>query len=218
MYTPPIVTVDGLLFRFKDGRLEILLIKRKSEPFKNSKALPGGYVSQGQTTTEALAAVLRKKTGLDIDELAYLEQLFTFDMIGRDPRGHAVSISYYGILRNPKLKSPPTAESPEFYPVYALPELAFDHKEIVDYAIQRLRSKLTYTNVALAFMPAKFTLSQLQSLYEGILGRDIDKRNFRKQIKAQNLVTETEEWLREGRHRPARLYKFRDKQIKTISF
>ena len=218
MYRPPILTVDGLIFRYNDGKLELLLIKRKAKPFAGTYALPGGYGSQGQTTQQAMDTILARKAGLNLKQLEYLEQLYTFDMIGRDPRGHAVSVTYFGILKNAKPKVSSTTESPQFFDIQSLPPLAFDHKTIINYAITRLQAKLSYTNIAVAFMPAHFSLSQLQSLYESILNRKLDKRNFRKQIKAQDLVKETDELLREGRHRPARLYQFTNKRIDNLHF
>jgi len=218
MYRPPILTVDGLIFRYNDGKLELLLIKRKAKPFAGTYALPGGYGSQGQTTQQAMDTILARKAGLNLKQLEYLEQLYTFDMIGRDPRGHAVSVTYFGILKNAKPKVSSTTESPQFFDIQSLPALAFDHKTIINYAITRLQAKLSYTNIAVAFMPAHFSLSQLQSLYESILNRKLDKRNFRKQIKAQDLVKETDELLREGRHRPARLYQFTNKRIDNLHF
>jgi len=218
MYRPPILTVYGLIFRYNDGKLELLLIKRKAKPFAGTYALPGGYGSQGQTTQQAMDTILARKAGLNLKQLEYLEQLYTFDMIGRDPRGHAVSVTYFGILKNAKPKVSSTTESPQFFDIQSLPALAFDHKTIINYAITRLQAKLSYTNIAVAFMPAHFSLSQLQSLYESILNRKLDKRNFRKQIKAQDLVKETDELLREGRHRPARLYQFTNKRIDNLHF
>ena len=218
MYRPPILTVDGLIFRYNDGKLELLLIKRKAKPFAGTYALPGGYGSQGQTTQQAMDTILARKAGLNLKQLEYLEQLYTFDMIGRDPRGHAVSVTYFGILKNAKPKVSSTTESPQFFDIQSLPALAFDHKTIINYAITRLQAKLSYTNIAVAFMPTHFSLPQLQSLYESILDRKLDKRNFRKQIKAQDLVKETDELLREGRHRPARLYQFTNKRIDTLHF
>jgi 8-oxo-dGTP diphosphatase len=213
MYTPPVLTVDGLIFRFREGKLELLLIKRRNEPFAGELALPGGYVAEGQTTTEALDKVLSRKTGLNLGQLKYLEQLYSFDTVARDPRGHAVSVTYYGVSSGGKPSPAASTENPAFFAVENLPPLAFDHKQIVNYAMERLASKLTYTNIAAAFMPSRFTLSQLQTLYEQIAGHPLDKRNFRKQIKSQALVSETDEWFSEGRHRPARFYKFSRQKI-----
>jgi len=218
MYQPPTVTVDGVIFRFKDSRLQVLLINRAAGPFKGEPALPGGYVAEGMTTEEALDNTLQRKTGLKIGQLSYLEQLYTFDMVARDPRGHAVSVAYLGSVLNAEPKAKAGTESPGFMNIDELPPLAFDHKSIIGYARQRLQSKLTYTNVAAAFLPARFTLTELQSVYESILGRELDKRNFRKQIKAQNLVKETDEWAKSGRHRPARLYSFTSRKIGAFEF
>jgi len=199
--------------------LELLLIKRKNEPFAGELALPGGYVAEGQTTTEALDKVLSRKAGLNLGQLKYLEQLYSFDTVARDPRGHAVSVTYYGIGNDLKVSYQKAGlENPEFFPINELPPLAFDHLKIVEYARQRLQSKLSYTNIAMAFMPKRFTLSQLQTLYEQIAGHPLDKRNFRKQIQAQNLIKETDEWYKEGRHRPARYYVFAKQTVQNLDF
>jgi 8-oxo-dGTP diphosphatase len=207
-YIPPTLTVDGIIFQLEGGHLSVLLIQRTQEPFKGAWALPGGYNTQGETTREALARVVERKAGVRVDDLNLVEQLYTFDTVARDPRGHAVSVTYLGLGREIFPQFSDTTQNPQFFPIDHLPELAYDHAQIIEYAHERLRSKITYTNAIYALLPGLFTLSQLQAAYEAVLGRELDKRNFRKKFLSLDLIEETDQILKEGAHRPARLYKF----------
>lgn len=215
-YTPPTLTVDAVLFQIINGQLSVCLIQRANEPFQGSWALPGGYSPQGETTLEALDRIVRHKAGIAINnDLSYIEQLYTFDTVARDPRGHAVSVTYMGCGRE---LSPNNAQSVvSFFPVDSLPPTAYDHAEIIEYARQRLIAKLTYTNAVYAFLPQYFTLTELQSAYEAIFGYELDKRNFRKKFLSLNLTEETDQMRREGAHRPARLHRFKSDSLETLS-
>lgn len=214
-YTPPTLTVDAVIFRLTDGALEVLLTKRAQEPFKDDWALPGGYCAEGQTTIEALADIVKRKVGVDIDtQLAYIEQLYTFDTVARDPRGHAVSVTYMGCGRSIEPSSAEQAVA--WHAVDHLPSLAYDHEKIIAYARERLGAKLGYTNAAMGLLDSKFTLSQLQSVYEAVLGREIDKRNFRKKFLTLGLIHETPDTWRDGAHRPARLYAFTSQSLEVL--
>lgn len=215
-YTPPTLTVDGVIFQLIDDQLYVLLIQRSKEPFKGAWALPGGYNAAGETTKEAMERVLKRKTGVSSRDLEYVEQLFTFDTVARDPRGHAVSVTYMGVGTNITPKESSTTQNPGFFPVNELPELAYDHNNIIQYGVERLRSKLTYTNAAYALLPALFTLSQLQAAYEAVFGHEFDKRNFRKKFLSLDLVEETTEMFKEGAHRPARLYRFKQQKLHAL--
>jgi len=215
-YVPPTLTVDAVIFQVANGVLEVLLLKRPNEPFKGSWALPGGYNAEGETTTHALARIIEQKTGVDIDkDLSYIEQLYTFDTVDRDPRGHAVSVTYMGCGRDIALRQ--AGSHTAFMQVNSLPELAYDHASIIRYAHERLIAKLTYTNAVSAFLPKRFTLSQLQGVYEIINGRAFDKRNFRKKFLGLDLIHETNETWRDGAHRPAKLYEFNSKKLESLS-
>lgn len=215
-YVAPTLTVDAVLFRLNGSHLEVLLTQRANEPFKGDWALPGGYCAKGQTTLEALTAIAKRKVGVDIDtDLSYLEQLYTFDTIARDPRGHAVSVTYLGCTKD--LEPVNAAQYSEFFPVDKLPNLAYDHADIIHYARERLAAKLTYTNAAIGLLETKFTLSQLQTAYEAVLGRALDKRNFRKKFLSLNLIHETPDMWREGAHRPAKLYAFNSTSLEVLS-
>lgn len=215
-YIPPTLTVDAVIFQLINNSLNVLLLKRPNEPFKDSWALPGGYNAQGETTVDALRGIVSRKAGVDIlKDLSYIEQLYTFDTVARDPRGHAVSVTYMGCGRDIE---PKTSEATvAFFPVSSLPEIAYDHADIIKYAHQRLIAKLTYTNAVYAFLPARFTLTELQSAYEAIMGRELDKRNFRKKFLSLGLTEETEEMRRDGAYRPARLHKFRSQTLEALS-
>ncbi|MBI3889205.1 NUDIX hydrolase [Candidatus Saccharibacteria bacterium] len=215
-YVPPTLTVDAVLFQLVQNRLEVILIERPNDPFKGSWALPGGYNAVGEITLHALQRIVSEKAGIDLaKDLSYVEQLYTFDTVARDPRGHAVSVTYLGCGREIK---PVFAEAKtQSFPVAHLPQLAYDHHEIINYAHQRLIAKLMYTNAIYAFLPGKFSLSELQAAYEAILGHELDKRNFRKKFLSLGLIHETEEMKREGAHRPARLYKFNSTKLEVLS-
>lgn len=216
-YTPPTLTVDSVIFQLVENDLCVLLIQRTNNPFKGSWALPGGYCAAGETTQDAMQRILMAKASFNTKNLSLIEQLYTFDTVARDPRGHAVSVTYMGIGKNLYLEDEQSAQNPQFFPVTNLPELAYDHKEIITYAHQRLQSKLTYTNAAFALLHEKFTLTQLQSTYEAVIGRELDKRNFRKKFLSLDLINDTGETFREGAHRPAKLYSFNKQSLESLS-
>lgn len=216
-YIPPTLVIDSVIFQLINNQLSVLLIKRTNEPFKNSYALPGAYNAAGETTYDAMARTLKIKAGIDVGDLKVIEQLYTFDTVARDPRGHAVSVSYMGLGKDLIPEGNPNTQAPVFFPVNELPDMAFDHKDIIKYAHERLKSKLTYTNAVFALLDPKFTMSQLQSAYEAVLGQKLDKRNFRKKYLSLGLIYETEEFMQEGAHRPARLYRFNQQKLESLS-
>jgi 8-oxo-dGTP diphosphatase len=202
------VTVDIVVFTVDDQKLKVLLIQRGIQPFKGQYALPGGFVLDNETLDAAAFRELSEETGT---ENLYLEQLYTFGDPKRDPRGRVVTVAYYALV--PSGKSPLLAGSDaaaaEWFPVDELPAVAFDHGKIIDYAVNRLRNKLEYTSVGFELLPKKFTLTKLQMLHEAILGRLLDKRNFRRKILSMGLLTASKEMEITGR-KPARLYAFRN--------
>ncbi|HEX7483631.1 MAG TPA: NUDIX domain-containing protein [Candidatus Saccharimonadales bacterium] len=213
-YVAPILTVDAVIFQLIDGVLSVLLLRRPNEPFKGSWALPGGYNPEGETTMQALERIIADKAGVSIaKDLSYVEQLYTFDTVARDPRGHAVSVTYMGCGRT---ITPTNDENIAFLSVNNLPDLAYDHADIIRYAHERLIAKLSYTNAVYAFLPSTFTLAELQSAYEAIFGYELDKRNFRKKFLSLNLIHETDKMKREGAHRPAKLYSFNQHTLESL--
>jgi 8-oxo-dGTP diphosphatase len=178
-----------------------LALRRPREPFAGDWALPGTLLRDHEDLEEAALRILAEGPGLDSPR--HLEQVGTFGAPGRDPRGRVVSVSYLALVPRPA----DVRESAAWWPVTGVPPLAFDHAEILDSAVQRLRAKLSYSNVAYGLLPDTFTLSELQAVYESVLDRALDKRNFRKKVQALGLVTESE-GQRRGPHRPAQLYRF----------
>ena len=210
-YASPSLTVDVVIFTIEDDALKVLLIKRARGPFKNSWALPGGFLRENETSLMAAKRVLKDKAGVSD---VYMEQLYTFDEPRRDPRGQVVSITYFTLVQGDRIKiaSSRGLQEPRFYSVRKLPKLAFDHEKIVRYARERLASKLKYTNVAFSLLPDYFSFSELQRTYEVILERKLDKRNFRKKFMMLGLIKPTEKILSGKKQRPAKLYQFVSKK------
>jgi 8-oxo-dGTP diphosphatase len=216
VYRAPILTVDAVIFQLIDGQLTVLLIQRAHEPFKGEWALPGGYNAAGDTTQQALTRVLTTKTGIQPNDLPFIEQLYTFDTVARDPRGHAVSVAFLGLVKDVQPQATPTTHNPQFYPISKLPKLAYDHEDIIQHALERLRQRIATTSVISTLLPAQFTLTQLQSAYQAILGHALDKRNFRKKFLSFGLLAPTDEYYADGAHRPAMLYKFKARTPQTF--
>lgn len=216
-YVPPILTVDSVIFQLIDDDLFVLLIQRAKDPFNGAWALPGGYNPEGETTQDAMSRILKTKAGVETRDLKLIEQLYTFDTVARDPRGHAVSVTYMGLGKDIVPEANKTTQNPQFYPIKNLPELAYDHKNIIAYAHDRLKSKVSYTNAVFALLDPFFTLSQVQTAYEAILCTPLDKRNFRKKFLSLNLIHETSEMKREGAHRPARLFAFNSPRLESLA-
>lgn len=203
------VTVDAIVFGYnQEHGISVLLIKRKIDPFKNEWALPGGFVLDPETLEEAVERELREEAGISIN---YLEQLFTFGKPGRDPRMRVVSVSYFGLVKSTdfSLFAATDASEANWFNIYELPALAFDHQEIVEKAIARLRAKITYEPIGFELLDRKFLFSDLEHLYTILLGREIDRRNFKRKMMSLGLVIELDEKapsLAAGR--PGKLYSF----------
>jgi 8-oxo-dGTP diphosphatase len=198
-----------VVFTLRDDKLKLLLVRRRSEPFKGMWALPGGYVEAGEDLDDSAMRALEDSTGV---AGVYLEQLYTFGAPERDPRERAISVAYYALVPSEKLqlRTAYDTEAVGWFALNELEPLAFDHNEMVKVAHQRLAAKLAYSTIALQFMPEKFTLSELQKVYERILNEKLDKRNFRKRVLALDQIDQTQEVRRNGSHRPARLYSVRN--------
>lgn len=206
----PAVTVDVVIFTVIENDLKVLLIKRSLQPFEGCWALPGGFVRMDESMENAAKRELMEETGV---KNVYLEQLYTFGNPGRDPRTRVITVSYFALIspKGIKLESTTDASEAMWFSAYKLPKLAFDHDTIARYALQRLKWKLEYTTVAFSLLPEKFTLGELQKIYETIFNKKFDKRNFRKKILSLGLIEETREKLKNVSHRPAKLYSFRKK-------
>ncbi len=202
----PAVTTDVVIFTLCDQRLKVLLVKRKGTPFKGKWALPGGFVQIDEDLEQSAKRELAEETGV---KGVYLEQLYTFGAPKRDPRERVITVAYFALIPSQKqtLQAATDAEAVDWFAMDQLPRLAFDHQEIIDKAHQRLVAKLDYSTIAFQFMPKEFTLSELQAVYEIILGQEVDKRNFRKWVLALENIEATGNESREGPHRPAKLYR-----------
>ena len=209
------VTVDLVIFALREGELHVLLIQRGVPPFEGRWALPGGFVAPGESLEDAARRELGEETGVrDV----YLEQLYTFGEPGRDPRGRVITVAYYALMTG-EAATPVAgtdAGAARWVPARNHPPLAFDHEQILDYALERLANKLEYTTVGFQLLPKKFTLSHLQRVYEAVLGRPLDKRNFRRKIALLGILKPLEEWAQEGPSRPAQLFRFSAKQFERL--
>jgi 8-oxo-dGTP diphosphatase len=207
--------VDCVVFGFDEGELKVLLIERGLEPFKGRWALPGGFVRVDETLDEAARRELVEETGL---KNVFLEQLYTFGAVERDPRERVVSIAYYALVKlsNHRAKAATDAANAQWFPVSKLPKLAFDHPEILRTALARLQGKVRYQPIGFELLPEKFTLSHLQHLYEAVLETELDKRNFRKKVLSFGLLVPLEETQMVGRHRPAQLFRFDQKRYEQL--
>jgi 8-oxo-dGTP diphosphatase len=214
-YPHPAVTVDCVVFGLDDGSLKVLLIQRDLEPFAGSWALPGGFVKMDEDTDQAARRELLEETG--VRDL-YLEQLYTFGAPGRDPRERVITVAHFAIVNlfEHKVKADTDARNAAWFPVDELPRLAFDHHAILDMALKRLQAKIRYQPVGFEFLPEKFTLTQVQRLYETILCEELDKRNFRKKILSTGLLVALDELELDVAHRAAQLYRFDAKAYERL--
>jgi 8-oxo-dGTP diphosphatase len=214
-YPRPALTVDGVVFGFDEGDLKIMLIQRNAAPFAGRWALPGGFVHIDETLDEAVLRELREETGVTN---VFLEQLYTFGETRRDPRERVVSVAYYALVKlsEHRPKAATDAREAAWFSVAEAPPLAFDHDKILAAALQRLQAKVRYQPIGFELLPKKFTLSQLQHLYEAILDREFDKRNFRKKILGMELLNDLNETEKDVSHRAARLYSFNERKYKQL--
>lgn len=200
------LAVDTVVFGYHDARLYLLLIERGLDPFKGKWALPGGFVREDENLEQAATRELHEETGV---EAVYLEQLYTFGEPKRDPRGRVVSVAYYALVRTAghDIQAGTDASKARWFPVDELPPLAFDHREIVTHALERVRAKVQYEPLAFELLPVEFTLHDLQAFFEATLGRVLDKRNFRKKMLAYGFLKEGRK-LRNVKFRSPSLYRF----------
>ncbi|MDF4202922.1 NUDIX domain-containing protein [Maribacter sp. SA7] len=201
------LSVDAVVFGYESETISVLLIKRKYEPFKGKWAIPGGFVTDSESLEEAVERELKEETGIKIN---YLEQLYTFGKLNRDPRNRVVSVAYFGLIKPSafKLSASTDAEEAQWFTINNLPELSFDHAEILKLAITRLQAKITYEPLGFELLDTKFPFSDLEKLYTSVLGRDIDRRNFRKKMLGLNILDELDEKVSKGSGRPANLFMF----------
>ena len=202
-----VIATDAVVLAIIEGALHVRLIDVRAPEYAGIKGLPGGLIHPDETAEEASLRQQRTKGGI---AQAHTEQLYTFSGVHRDKRSRVVSVAYLSLLPETEaLKAETTDWGGVWVPVCRLPQpLAYDHAEIVRLGLERLRAKITYSNIAHGLLPKTFTLTELQTCYEVVLGRALDKRNFRRKVLALGLVKETGETAMDGAHRPAALYRF----------
>jgi 8-oxo-dGTP diphosphatase len=215
-YPRAALTVDCVVFGFDEGEMKVLLIERALDPFKGRWALPGGFVRVDEPLDAAARRELEEEAGL---KEVFLEQLYTFGSVHRDPRERVVSVAYFALV---KLAAHATqaatdAADARWFPISKVPKLAFDHGDILAAALARLKGKVRYQPIGFELLPPKFTLSQLQHLYEAVLETALDKRNFRKKVLSFGLLVPLQETQMTGRHRPAQLFRFDTEKYEKLN-
>jgi 8-oxo-dGTP diphosphatase len=216
----PAVTVDCVVFGYDTTELKVLLIRRKLDPFRGRWALPGGFVQEDETLEDAARRELSDETGMS---KLFLEQLYSFGDPDRDPRERVISIAYYALtkLADHALKAASDADDAAWFAIADLPKLGFDHEKIIDTALRRLKAKVRYEPIGFELLAEKFSLGELQRLYETVLEQPLDKRNFRKKILGMELLEALDEYQRDVAHRAAQYYRFnraRYDQLKRRGF
>lgn len=212
------IAVDAIVFGYnKENGVSLLLIKRKFDPFQGEWAIPGGFVKNTETLEQAVERELQEETGVTIN---YLEQLYTFGQPDRDPRRRVVSVAYFGLVKSSqfeKLQATTDAEEAKWFNIKNLPKLAFDHQQIVQAAIQRLRGKISYQPIGFELLDPKFPFSDLEHLYATLLDRPIDRRNFKKKVMHLGILDELDEKAKSiGAGRPGNLYRFNRNTYKKL--
>ena len=200
------LAVDAVIFTVEDRQLKVLLIKMKKKPFTGKWAFPGGLIDDNEKSEAAARRILEIQTGV---KQAYLEHLSVFDDIKRDPFGRVVSAAYFALIpfEGVVLETTDKYADVRWQSIFELPKLAYDHQEVAKVALERLRERIEHSNIAWSLLPERFTLTELQAVYEAILDKPLDKRNFRKKMVASGLLKASRS-KSIGQHRPAQLYRF----------
>lgn len=204
-YPHPAVTTDCVIFGFDGSELQVLLIERGIEPFKGKWAFPGGFLNMDETAQEGALRELKEETGL---ENAYIEQFNTYSDPGRDPRERVITIAHYALVRIQEVKGGDDAAKAQWFPIDEVPQLAFDHDKILRDAMRKLRERIHFEPIGFELLPEKFTMRDLQILYESILGVKFDRRNFAKKMMHYELLNQLDETVRPTAKRDALLYSF----------
>ena len=204
-YPHPAVTTDCVIFGFDGEELKVLLIERGITPYKGHWAFPGGFLNPNETAEEGARRELREETGLDS---AHIEQLRTYSTPDRDPRERVITIAYIALVRIQDVRGGDDAADAGWFPVGNVPPLAFDHGEILRDALRRLRERIYFYPLGYELLPEKFTLKELQTLYEAVLGVQFDRRNFAKKMQRLDILTQLDETVWPTPKREAKLYSF----------
>ena len=212
-YPHPAVTTDCVIFGFNGERLQVLLIERGIKPYKGHWAFPGGFLKMDETAEEGAKRELKEETGLAD---AYIQQLHTFSNPDRDPRERVITIAYYALVKIQEVKGGDDAASARWFPLDEIPPLAFDHDDSLRMATPRLREQIHFQPIGFELLPEKFTIKELQSLYEAILGINFDRRNFAKKMLHLEILTELDETVWPTPKREAKLYKFNSEKYEEL--
>ncbi|MCF8714866.1 NUDIX hydrolase [Joostella atrarenae] len=209
------VAVDAVVFGYTDNSLKILLIQQKYGSEKDKWGLPGGFVKDNETLDKAVVRELEEETGINAN---YLEQLYTFGALERDPRGRVISISYMALINpnNYKIKAASDAKDVKWFSINEIPPLAYDHCAILKVGKERLKNKINYQPIGFELLSKEFPFSDLENLYQTILDKKIDRRNFRKKIMSFGFLEETDKIHKPASGRPAKLYKFNQNKYKEL--
>lgn len=207
------IAVDAVVFGYHNNQIQILLIQQKFG--KKQWALPGGFVLDKESLDEAVIRELKEETSVKAN---YLEQLYTFGATQRDERFRVVSVAYLALINpnNYTLKADTDAKDAQWFDMYDLPELAFDHKDIIAVGLERLKAKINYQPIGFELLNTKFPFSELENLYQTILNKKLDRRNFRKKLLSFGILQETDEYQKVGSGRPAKLFKFNQNKYKEL--
>jgi 8-oxo-dGTP diphosphatase len=215
-YPRPAVTTDCIIFGFDAGEIKVLLVERGIEPFQGRWALPGGFLQMDENADECAQRELFEETGL---ENVFIEQLYTFSDVDRDPRGRVITVSYFALVKlaNYKVQAGDDAKNAKWFPISKVPSLAFDHDRILRVALNRLRGKIRYQPIGFELLPEKFTMPELQTLYETILEMQLDRRNFRRKILDTGLLIDHRESVKGVPHKGAKYFSFNKNKYKELS-
>jgi len=215
-YPRPAVTTDCVIFGFDKGELKVLLVERGIEPYKGKWALPGGFINMEEDADACALRILKKETCL---ENIFMEQLYTFSGVDRDPRYRVISIAYYALVKlsdyNPEVGL--DTSNINWFPISEIPELAFDHSKILYSAQERLKGKIKYQPIGFELLPERFTLPELHQLYETVLGVSLDRRNFRKKMLSFDFLVDENDFQRGARNRAPKIYSFNKKRYEELS-
>ena len=214
-YPKPSVTVDCVIFGYSNDQISVLLLNRKEEPFANTWTLPGGFLRLEETFVEAAQRVLSNKTGIND---VFLEQLCSFDAPDRDPRGRVLSVAYFALVNPAKFEiiAGSAANDVQWFDWKNCPELGFDHTEILQVAVNRLKTKILWQPIGFELLNAQFSMSELQTLYETIEETKFDRRNFYKRIMEFDILNKVGIRKDGGRKRPADLFEFDKNKYNTL--
>ncbi len=215
-YPRPAVTTDCIIFGFDAGEIKVLLVERGIEPFRGRWAFPGGFLHMDENADECARRELFEETGL---ENVFIEQLYTFSDVDRDPRGRVITVSYYALVKlaNYMVQAGDDAQNAKWFPISKVPPLAFDHDRILRVALNRLRGKIRYQPIGFELLPEKFTMPELQTLYETILEMQLDRRNFRRKILDTGLLIDHQESVKGVPHKGAKYFSFDKKKYQELS-